>query len=48
MMNSKFLGVGIVNALGLWMLFVIFSVMAKVIFTRYPVSGLSEVVLAGA
>ena len=48
MLDGKFLGVGIVNALGLWMLFVMFSLMAKVIFTRYPVSGLSEIVLAGA
>lgn len=48
MMNTKFLGVGIVNAFGLWMLFIIFSVMAKVIVTRYPVPGLSEIVLTGA
>ena len=48
MLDGKFLGVGIVNALGLWLLFVMFSVMAKVIFTRYHVNGVSEIVLAGA
>lgn len=47
-MDGKFLGVGIVNAFGLWTLFIIFSVMAKVILTKYPVNGLSEIVLAGA
>lgn len=48
MLDGKFLGVGIVNALGLWLLFIMFSVMAKVIFTRYPVPGVSEIVLTGA
>lgn len=47
-MDSKFLGVGLTNALGLWCLFVVFSVVAKVIVTKYPVDGLSEVVRAGA
>ena len=47
-MDGKFLGVGIMNAFGLWCLFVLFSVVAKVIVTKYPVSGVSEVVLAGA
>lgn len=47
-MDGKFLGVGIVNAFGLWCLFIVFTLMAKVIFTKYPVTGLSEVVLAGS
>lgn len=47
-MDGKFLGVGVVNAFGLWCLFVLFSVVAKVIVTKYPVSGLSEVILTGA
>lgn len=47
-MDSKFLGVGVINAFGLWCLFVLFSVVAKVIVTKYPVSGLSEVILTGA
>ena len=47
-MDSKFLGVGVINAFGLWCLFVLFSVVAKVIVTKYPVSGLSEVIQTGA
>ena len=47
-MDGKFLGVGIINAFGLWCLFVAFSLIAKVIVTKYPVTGVSEVVLAGA
>lgn len=47
-MDGKFLGVGIVNAFGLWCLFVVFSLMAKVIFTKYPVTGVSEIILTGA
>lgn len=47
-MDGKFLGVGIVNAFGLWCLFMVFSIVAKVIVTKYPVTGLTETVLAGA
>lgn len=47
-MDGKFLGVGVLNAFGLWCLFVLFSVVAKVIVTKYPIPGLSEVVLTGA
>ena len=47
-MDGKFLGVGIVNAFGLWCLFMVFSIMAKVIFTKYHIDGVSEVVLTGA
>ena len=47
-MDSKFLGVGLFNAFGLWCLFIVLSLMAKVILTKYPVDGLSEVVRAGA
>ena len=47
-MDGKFLGVGIVNAFGLWCLFMVFSLVAKVIVTKYPVNGLTETVLAGA
>lgn len=47
-MDGKFLGVGIVNAFGLWCLFMIFSVCAKIIATKYPISGLSEIILTGA
>ena len=47
-MDGKFLGVGIVNAFGLWCLFMVFSIVAKGIVTKYPVSGLTENVLNGA
>lgn len=47
-MDGKFLGVGITNAFGLWCLFVLFSLCAKVIVTKYPIKGVSEVVLTGA
>lgn len=47
-MDGKFLGVGIMNAFGLWCLFLLFSLVAKVIFTKYHVDGVSEVVLTAA
>ena len=47
-MEGKFLGIGLYNAVGLWCLFVVLSVMAKVIFTKYHVDGISEVILTGA
>lgn len=47
-MDGKFLGVGIVNAFGLWCLFMVFSIVAKVIFTKYEIAGVSEVVRAAA
>lgn len=45
---EKFLGIGLKNAVGLWLLFFVFSVLAKVAFTKYEVEGLSELVLFGA
>lgn len=47
-MTDKFLGVGLINAFGLWCLFIVLTLMAKVIVTKYPIKGVSEVVLAGA
>lgn len=47
-MDGKFLGVGVINAFGLWCLFVLFSVVAKVIVTKYPINGLTDVILTGA
>ena len=41
---EKFLGVGLVNAIGLWFLFVLLTVGAKVIVTKYPVTGLTEII----
>ena len=45
---DKFLGVGLANAFGLWCLFMVFSIVEKVIVTKYPIEGISEVVRAGA
>lgn len=47
-MDGKFMGVGLKNALGLWLLFMLFSLVAKVVFTEYEIAGVSEVVRAGA
>ena len=47
-MDGKFLGVGIMNAFGLWRLFLLFSLVAKVIAAKYHVDGVSEVVLTAA
>lgn len=43
---DKFLGIGLTNAVGLWLLFMVFSLIAKTIFTMYYVEGVSEVVTA--
>ena len=43
-MDGKFLGVGLQNALGIVVLTLLCSVILKVIFTRYEVEGLSEVI----
>lgn len=44
--TSKFLGVGLVNAIGLFVLFIIFINGAKVISVKYPIPGVSELVQA--
>ena len=45
---DKFGGVGLKNIFLIWLCCIIFSLMAKVILTKYPVDGLSQIVLAGA
>ena len=47
-MDGKLLGVGITNAFGLWLLFMVFSIIFKVILIKYPVEGLTDIVIAGA
>lgn len=42
--TSKFLGVGLVNAIGLWLLFMLLTVGAKVITVKYPIEGISEII----
>jgi hypothetical protein len=41
---DKFAGLGLKNVLLLWMIFIVLTVMAKVIFVKYPVPGVSDVV----
>lgn len=41
---EKFLGIGLTNALGIALFTMLVSVMLKVIFTRYEIEGVSEVV----
>ena len=48
MFDGKFLGVGIMNAFGLWCLFILFSVVAKVIVTKHPIDGVTDIILTGA
>ena len=43
-MDSKFLGIGLTNAIGLALFTMIVSVILKVIFTKYEVEGVSQVV----
>ena len=45
-MDGKFLGVGLQNALGIALFTLLVSVSLKVIFTKYEVEGVSEVVRA--
>ena len=47
-MDGKFLGIGLKNALGLFFLFMLFSLVIKVIFTQHEIEGLSDVVRAAA
>ena len=43
---EKFLGVGLQNALGIAIFTLLVSVVLKVIFTKYEIEGVSEVVRA--
>lgn len=43
---KKFLGVGLINAVGLFVLFIVFINCAKVLSVKYPISGVSELIQA--
>lgn len=43
-MEGNFLGVGLTNAIGIALFTMIVSVILKVIFTKYEVEGVSQVV----
>lgn len=40
--TKKLFGLGMVNLISVWLMCCLLTVMAKVIFTKYPVSGVSE------
>jgi hypothetical protein len=44
--SSKFLGVGLKNLILIWMVLTVFSLMAKVILTKHPIDGFSQVIQA--
>lgn len=41
---NKFMGLGLVNIIGLWFLFVLLTAGAKVLSVKYPIAGLSELI----
>ena len=43
-MDSKFLGVGLTNVIGIVIFTMLVSVILKVVFTKYEVEGISQVV----
>lgn len=45
-MEGKFLGLGLKNIVMLWVVMVLLTVMAKTIFAKYPVKGVSEIIHA--
>ena len=45
---EKFGGVGLKNIFLIWLCCMIFSLIAKVVVTKYHIEGVSEVVLASA
>lgn len=45
---DKFAGVGLGNIFLIWLVCIVFSVIAKVIAVKYPIEGLSDIIKAGA
>ena len=43
---DRFLGIGIVNAVGLSIFVILFIVVLKVIFAKWKIQGVSDVILA--
>lgn len=42
---EKFAGVGLTNIIIIWLICSLLTIIAKVIFTKYQIDGVSEVVL---
>lgn len=45
---DKFAGVGLGNIFLIWLVCIVFSVVAKTIAVKYPIDGLSDIIQAGA
>lgn len=43
-LSDKFLGIGLINALGIGFLTILLIVFLKIIFTQYEVEGLSNII----
>lgn len=43
-MDGKFLGLGMINIIGLYFILMLISLIMKTVFTKYEVEGLSEVI----
>lgn len=48
MKDGKFAGVGLGNIFIIWLCCMVFSLAAKVIAAKYPIEGVSEVIMVGA
>ena len=44
MFEGKFLGLGMINIIGLYFMLMLISLVMKTIFTKYEVSGVSEII----
>lgn len=42
--DERFLGLGLRNIFLLWIIIVLLTVGAKVVFTKYPVKGVTEII----
>ena len=45
---EKFAGVGLKNIFLIWLVCMVFSLMAKVIVAKYPIDGLTQIVMVGS
>ena len=48
MKEGKFAGVGLGNIFIIWLVCMVFTLAAKIIAARYPIAGVSEVIMVGA
>ncbi|EJL42507.1 hypothetical protein PMI08_03158 [Brevibacillus sp. CF112] len=46
MVGDKFLGLGLKRIVGLWAVIILLTVIAKVVFTKHHVKGVSEIIQA--